>query len=135
MPPCSTSRCKSRRARESHGYDAEPFALFVVKNVVIAGIIMFLMYKFASYKGLPNVLIVMGILIVLFVFITKRMTFGRRIFAMGGNEKAAKLSGIKTERLTFYIFVIMGMLAALAGLIYRRAPQPGDAEGRRRHGA
>ena len=109
---------KSRRARESHGYDAEPFALFVVKNLVIAGIIMFLMYKFASYKGLPNVLIVMGILIVLFVFVTKRMTFGRRIFAMGGNEKAAKLSGIQTERLTFYIFMIMGMLAALAGLIY-----------------
>ncbi len=108
----------SRRNRESHGYDAEPFWLFVVKNVVIAGIILFVMYKFASYRGLPNVLIVMGFLIVLFVFFTKRMTFGRRIFAMGGNEKAAKLSGIHTERLTFYIFVIMGMLAALAGLIY-----------------
>jgi len=109
---------KSRRARESHGYDAEPFALFVIKNLVLAGIILFLMYKFASYRGLPNVLIVMGFLIVLFVFFTKRMTFGRRIFAMGGNEKAAKLSGIQTERLTFYIFCIMGMLAALAGLIY-----------------
>ena len=109
---------KSRRNRESHGYDAEPFSLFVVKNLVIAGIVLFLMYKFASYKGLPNVLIVMGILIALFVFITKRMTFGRRIFAMGGNVKAAALSGIKTERLTFFIFVIMGMLAALAGLIY-----------------
>jgi putative multiple sugar transport system permease protein len=109
---------KSRRARESHGYDAEPFALFVVKNLVMAGIILFLMYKFASYKGLPNVLIVMGVLIAAFVFVTKRMTFGRRIFAMGGNEKAAKLSGIQTERLTFYVFIIMGMLAALAGLIY-----------------
>jgi putative multiple sugar transport system permease protein len=109
---------QSRRSRESHGYEAEPFALFVAKNLVIAGIIMFLMYKFASYRGLPNVLIVMGILIALFVFITKRMTFGRRIFAMGGNEKAAKLSGIHTERLTFLVFVNMGMLAALAGLIY-----------------
>jgi putative multiple sugar transport system permease protein len=109
---------RSRWARESHGYDAEPFALFVVKNLVLAGIIMFLMYKFASYKGLPNVLIVMGVLIALFVFITKRMTFGRRIYAMGGNVKAAALSGILTERLTFYIFSIMGMLAALAGLIY-----------------
>jgi putative multiple sugar transport system permease protein len=109
---------RSRWDRESHGYAAEPFALFIVKNLVIAGIILFLMYKFASYKGLPNVLIVMGLLIALFVFITKRMTFGRRIFAMGGNLKAAALSGIQTERLTFFIFVIMGMLAALAGLIY-----------------
>ena len=107
-----------RRSRENHGYNAEPFVFFVLKNLVIAGIILFLMYKFASFRGLPNVLVVMGVLIALFVFVTKRMTFGRRIYAMGGNEKAAKLSGIHTERLTFLIFVIMGMLAALAGLIY-----------------
>ncbi|WP_144378215.1 multiple monosaccharide ABC transporter permease [Mesorhizobium amorphae] len=109
---------RARRAQESHSHETEPFGLFAIKNAIMAVIIMFLMYKFASYRGLPNVLIVMGILTALFVFITKRMTFGRRIFAMGGNIKAAALSGIKTERLTFYVFVIMGMLAALAGLIY-----------------
>jgi putative multiple sugar transport system permease protein len=109
---------KSRRDRESHGYEAEPFALFVIKNAVISAIVLFLIYMMASYRGLPNVLIVMGVLIALFVFITKRMTFGRRVYAMGGNVKAAALSGIKTERLTFYIFIIMGVLAALAGLIF-----------------
>jgi putative multiple sugar transport system permease protein len=109
---------KSRRSRESHGYEAEPFVFFAMKNLVISAIILFLMYKFASFRGLPNVLVVMGVLIALFVFITKRMTFGRRIYAIGGNVKAAALSGINTERLTFHIFVIMGMLAALAGLIY-----------------
>jgi putative multiple sugar transport system permease protein len=109
---------KSRRNRESHGYEAEPFALFVVKNAVISAIVLFLIYMMASYRGLPNVLIVMGVLIALFVFITKRMTFGRRVYAMGGNVKAAALSGIKTERLTFYIFIIMGVLSALAGLIF-----------------
>ncbi len=109
---------KSRRNRESHGYEAEPFSFFIVKNIVLGGIILFLMYKFASYKGLPNVLIVMGFLIAGFVFVTKRMTFGRRIYAMGGNIKAAALSGINTERLTFYVFSIMGALAGLAGLIY-----------------
>ncbi|MDP3896877.1 MAG: sugar ABC transporter permease [Mesorhizobium sp.] len=112
------SALRSRRNREAHGYEAEPFALFVVKNVVIGAMVLFLIYMLASYKGLPNVLIVMGILIALFVFVTKRMTIGRRIYAMGGNEKAAKLSGIKTERLTFYVFMIMGALAALAGLIF-----------------
>jgi len=109
---------KSRRNRESHGYDAEPFGFFVAKNVILAAIILFLFYELASYRGLPNVLIVMGVLIALFVFVTKRMTFGRRIYAMGGNVKAAALSGIHTERLTFYIFAIMGVLAALAGLIF-----------------
>lgn len=100
---------KSRGSREKHGFEAEPFSLFVIKNAVIAAMILFLVYMLASYKGLPNVLIVMSILIAAFVFITKRMTLGRRIFAMGGNEKAAKLSGIKTERLTFYVF-IMGVM-------------------------
>jgi putative multiple sugar transport system permease protein len=108
----------SRRSRESHGYEAEPFPLFAVKNVVISAIVLFLIYMMASYRGLPNVLIVMGLLIAFFVFLTRRMTFGRRIYAMGGNVKAAALSGVKTERLTFFVFVIMGALAALAGLIF-----------------
>jgi putative multiple sugar transport system permease protein len=109
---------RGRSRRKARGYESEPFALFVIKNVVIAALVLFFTYMLASYKGLPNVLVVMGVLIAGFVFITKRLTFGRRIYAMGGNLKAASLSGIKTERLTFYIFAIMGALAALAGMIY-----------------
>jgi putative multiple sugar transport system permease protein len=109
---------RGRSRRTARGYDNEPFALFVVKNLVIAGLVLFFTYMLASYKGLPNVLMVMGVLIAGFVFMTKRLTFGRRIYAMGGNLKAASLSGIKTERLTFYVFAIMGALAALAGMIY-----------------
>jgi putative multiple sugar transport system permease protein len=109
---------RGRARRQARGYETEPFALFVVKNAVIAGLVLFFTYMLASYKGLPNVLAVMGVLIALFVFVTRRLTFGRRIYAMGGNLKAAALSGIKTERLTFYVFAIMGALAALAGMIY-----------------
>jgi putative multiple sugar transport system permease protein len=67
---------------------------------------------------LPNVLIVMALLIAIFTFITNSTTLGRRIYALGGNEKAAKLSGINTKRLTFLTFANMGMLAALAGLVF-----------------
>jgi putative multiple sugar transport system permease protein len=109
---------RGRQRRKARGYESEPFALFVIKNVVISALVLFFIYMLASYKGLPNVLVVMSVLIAGFVFITKRLTFGRRIYAMGGNLKAASLSGIKTERLTFYIFAIMGALAALAGMIY-----------------
>lgn len=109
---------RGRARRTSRGYETEPFALFAAKNIVIAALVLFFTYMLASYKGLPNVLVVMGILIAGFVFLTKRLTFGRRIYAIGGNPKAAALSGIKTERLTFYIFAIMGALAALAGMIY-----------------
>jgi len=109
---------RTRARRTARGYETEPFALFALKNIVIAALVLFFTYMLASYKGLPNVLVVMGVLIAGFVFLTKRLTFGRRIYAIGGNPKAAALSGIKTERLTFYIFAIMGALAALAGMIY-----------------
>jgi putative multiple sugar transport system permease protein len=109
---------RGRANRERHGYAVEPLAVFVVKMGLVAALVLFFTYMLASYRGLPNVLIVMSVLTAFFVFLTRKMTLGRRIYAMGGNAKAALLSGIKTDRLTFYVFTIMGALAALAGLIF-----------------
>ena len=109
---------RARANRIKHGVHAEPQAFFLIKTGVFSALLIYFAYLLASYKGLPNVLIVMALLIVMFDFITSRTTIGRRIYAMGGNEKAAKLSGIKTERLSFYAFVNMGVLAALAGLVF-----------------
>lgn len=95
-----------------------PVGLFIVKNLAVVGAIMYLCYLMASYKGLPNVLIIVFVLIIFYTFITTQTVVGRRIYALGGNAKAAKLSGVNTERLTFYTFVNMGFLAALAGLIF-----------------
>jgi len=81
-------------------------------------VMVYFSYLLASYRGFPNVLAVMSVLIVAYTFITNRTVLGRRVYAVGGNEKAARLSGIKTERVSFYTFVNMGMLAALAGLIF-----------------
>ena len=108
---------RSRATRERHGYEAEPFALFAIKTLVIGALVLFLVYQFATYKGLPIVLVVMALLIALFVFVTKKTTIGRRVYAMGGNVKAAQLSGIKTDRLTLLVFINMGVLSALGGLI------------------
>jgi putative multiple sugar transport system permease protein len=91
---------------------------FALINLVFAGMIAVFSYLLASYRGLPNVLIVMLLLMLMYDFVTSRTTIGRRIYALGGNEKAARLSGINTERLTFYTFINMGVLAALAGLIF-----------------
>jgi putative multiple sugar transport system permease protein len=103
--------------RWSQATDTEPFALFIGKNAIFALLILFFSYQLASYKGLPEVLIIMGVLILIYAFVTTRMTIGRRIYALGGNRLAAQLSGIRTERLTFLTFVNMGVLAGLAGLI------------------
>ena len=107
----------ARRTRLRHGYDVESFTMFVAKTIVISALVLFFVYQFALYRGFPIVLVLMAILIGVFVFITKKMTVGRRVYAMGGNIKAAQLSGIKTERLTLLVFVNMGVLSALGGLI------------------
>jgi putative multiple sugar transport system permease protein len=109
---------KTRARRASHGVEVEPTGFFAFKNAVLFGVVMYATYLIASHRGLPNVLVIMGALIALYGFVTRRTVIGRQIYAVGGNEKAAKLSGIKTERLTFLTFVNMGVLAALAGLVF-----------------
>jgi putative multiple sugar transport system permease protein len=109
---------RERGNKVRYGAAAEPLGFLIGKNVVFAAAIVYFSYLLASYKGLPNVLVIMFVLMMVFDFITNRTTIGRRIYALGGNEKAARLSGIKTDRLSFYTFVTMGVLAALAGLVF-----------------
>lgn len=109
---------RSRRHALAHGMEAEPVALFALRQAAFAAAIVALAWLLASYKGLPNVLIIMALLMVLADFVTSRTVVGRRIYALGGNEKAARLSGVNTERLVFGTFVNMGVLAALAGLVF-----------------
>ncbi|MEZ5722025.1 MAG: multiple monosaccharide ABC transporter permease [Paracoccaceae bacterium] len=112
------SSFRSRVAQSRIAAPDEPMAVFLLKNALILVAINYFTYLMAGYRGLPNVLIVMALLIAAYSFISSRTTIGRRIYALGGNEKAAKLSGINTERLTFLTFVNMGVLAALAGLVF-----------------
>ncbi|KFG70387.1 multiple monosaccharide ABC transporter permease [Microvirga sp. BSC39] len=109
---------RSRSNQLKHAVETAPFGLFLFKNGLLAVLVIAFCYLMATYRGLPNVLVIMAVLIALYAFVTNRTTVGRRIYALGGNEKAAKLSGIKTERLTFLTFVNMGVLAGLAGLIF-----------------
>ncbi len=111
-------KLRGRAKLAKHGMAQEPYAFFLVKTLFFAAIILLLSYLLSTYKGLPNVLIVMAVLIVAYDFVTSRTTVGRRIYALGGNEKAARLSGVKTQRLAFLTFVNMGVLAALAGLVF-----------------
>ena len=106
------------RARDiEFGITPEPKGLFWGRTLIIAAATAFVGYQLASFRGLPNVLIVLIVLTILYAFFTENTVQGRRIYAVGGNEKAAKLSGIRTERLVFFCFVNMGVLAALAGLM------------------
>lgn len=108
---------RTRKNQEKYGFEVTPFYFFIAKNVAITAAVMGFCYLMASYKGIPNVLVILFPFVTIYAFITNQTVIGRRIYAMGGNEKAARLSGVNTPRLLFYTFVNMGALAALAGLI------------------
>ena len=91
---------------------------FIVKTAVIAGVIVFLCYWLAKYEGIPNVMVLLVALIGFYTFFTNQTVMGRHLYAMGGNAKAAQLSGIKTKRLLLTAFINMGFLAALAGVVF-----------------
>ena len=109
---------RQRKQAALHGIESSSMVLFVLKNLALSTAIIAFSYLLALYQGMPIVLIIMGVLVAFYTFIMNRTTIGRRIYAVGGNAKAAQLSGIKTERVIFFAFVNMGILAAFAGLMF-----------------
>jgi putative multiple sugar transport system permease protein len=109
---------RSRQARVRYQQQVEAFPLFVLKLVVIAAVVMWFAYQLATSRGLPIVLIILGVLISVYGVVTKRSVFGRHVYAIGGNLSAAQLSGVKVRWVNFWIFVNMGFLSAVAGVVY-----------------
>ena len=108
---------RSRREQLRYGFSVSPTSLFALRNVLITVGVMFLAYRIAGYNGLPMVALIAFILVGVFMFLTLRTVIGRRIYAVGGNAKAAMLSGVNSKLMVFLTFVNMGVLAALGGLI------------------
>jgi len=108
---------RTRRNQLKYGFEVTPFYFFVAKQVLLTAAVMGFCYLMASYKGIPNLLVIMFPLVVFYSFFTTQTVTGRRIYALGGNEKAARLSGVNTDKLLFLTFVNMGALAALAGTV------------------
>lgn len=107
-----------RRNKTKRGFSVEPIQYFIMKIVFMVLLIGILFWKFADYRGIPTVVIVLSVVIALFVFISKNTVIGRYIYAVGGNAKSAKLSGINAERVVFIVHIIMGGLSGLAGLVF-----------------
>jgi putative multiple sugar transport system permease protein len=109
---------KKRRKQREYRFDLLPKGLWIAKLAAIAAALMAFTIVFALYRGLPNILVVLGILIVGYQFVASRTIQGRHIYALGGNAKAAKLSGIKTEWVMFWIYTNMAVLAAIAAVVF-----------------
>lgn len=108
---------RSRNTRRKYQFAEIPMWQTVLKLAVILLIVWFFFYKLGCYNGIPFVLILMGILVAIYHFITTKTVAGRQIYALGGNAKAAKLSGINTDRVFFWVYTNMGMLCAIAGIV------------------
>ncbi|MCC3269350.1 sugar ABC transporter permease [Arthrobacter gengyunqii] len=112
------SGIRQRMIRRRHQLVDEPLLWFAAKLALTAGMVLFITYLLASYRGTPIVLVILGLLTVGYSAVMNRSVWGRHIYAMGGNLHAAELSGINTKRTTFTVFINMGVLAALAGLVF-----------------
>jgi putative multiple sugar transport system permease protein len=107
-----------RRNKTRNELHTLPMSYFVIKLVAMSAIIVLLCVQFARYRGLPTIAGILGVTAVVFTFITKNTIFGRYIYAVGGNQRSAKLSGINSERVVFLVHVIMGGLCGLAGMAF-----------------
>lgn len=111
------SEMKNTGTRKKYGFPVNPAWQIVLKEAVILLVVWFFFYKLSRYNGIPFVLVIMGGLVAFYHFITSRTVAGRQIYALGGNVKAAKLSGINTEKVFFWVYTNMGILCAVAGIV------------------
>ena|ERR1700754_913859 len=121
---------RQRAGRLGYGQVVDPLPIFVLKIVAAAVIVMAVVVQLARFRNLPWVLVLLAVLVLGYTLLTTRSVFGRHIYAIGGNLSAATLSGVKVKSVTFWIFVNMGVLAALAGVIFAgRLNQAGPTAG------
>ncbi|MET7424541.1 multiple monosaccharide ABC transporter permease [Dactylosporangium sp. NPDC005555] len=121
---------RARRARIGYGQAVDSVPVFVAKIAGASVVLMFIVVQLARFKNLPWVLVLLAALVLAYTLISQRTVFGRHIYAVGGNLQAAGLSGVKVKSVTFWIFVNMGLLSAIAGVIFAgRLNQAGPTAG------
>ncbi|ALQ29267.1 multiple monosaccharide ABC transporter permease [Glutamicibacter soli] len=122
------SAWRTRQGRVKYGQQVESMAMFLGKNLLSAAIILWFFWQIATSRGMPIVLIILGVLIIAYHVLTTKTVFGRHVYAIGGNLSAAKLSGVNIKKINFWIFINMGMLAGVAGVVFSsrsNGAQPG----------
>ncbi|MCI8784122.1 MAG: sugar ABC transporter permease [Dorea sp.] len=108
---------KKIKTQQKYGFAMVPVWQTGVKLAATLLIIWFVFFKIASYNGVPIILIIMAVIVGIYHFITSKTVAGRQVYALGGNEKAARLSGINTKKVYFWVYTNMGFLAAIAGIV------------------
>lgn len=108
---------KNRISAKTKDYATAPLATEVIKMFIVCAVVIWIFYKLAQYKGIPTSLIWIAVVLVAYGYITSKTTMGRYLYAVGGNEKATKLSGIDPRKVYFFAYVNMGLMSGLAGIL------------------
>jgi len=108
---------RKRAARAKYGFPVEPLAVSILRMAVAGVLILGFVYLMNSYKGIPVPFVMVIVLALIFTFLSKNTTFGRQVYAIGGNPEAARLSGIDIKRKVLIVFVLCNTLAAVAALV------------------
>lgn len=121
---------RNRQGRIRYGQKVEPLTVFVLKYALGVVVVMFMAVQLARFKNMPWVLVLLGVLVLGSTLVMNRAVFGRHVYALGGNPLAARLSGIKVKSVSFWLFVNMGVLSAIAGIVFAgRLNQAGPTAG------
>ncbi|AAT88135.1 sugar ABC transporter permease [Leifsonia xyli subsp. xyli] len=111
---------RTRRTQTKMGSDKAPLWVSTFKVIVLDALVVYFTFLFAGGRvgtSFPVSGIILGVLIIVYSFVTRSTIFGRHIYAVGGNSHAAELSGVKIKRVNFFVMMNMSVLAALAGMI------------------
>ena len=107
----------SRRNKIRKNYTVQSRGSFIAKLVVLSIVIFIIGQFLARDRGLPVVLILLGVIIAVYSYFTQNTVPGRYLYAIGGNEKAARLSGVNTKNVMFFAYTNMGFISAVAALV------------------
>jgi len=109
---------RNRSGKKKNDGILMPFPLFTMKLIALCGVVLLFTYWLALYRGIPSILVLLTVIYLIYNFFTTQTVYGRHLYAMGGNKKAAELSGIKTKRLLLFAFINMGFLSAVSGIVF-----------------
>jgi putative multiple sugar transport system permease protein len=108
----------NRKKTQAYNFEVLPMNMFILKLVGVSLLIAGITWVMAGYQGLSWAALILIVVVLIYSYITSRTVVGRHIYAVGGNPEAAQLNGISVKKITFLVFGSMGLLTAVAGILY-----------------
>ena len=123
------SEFKNRKTKQSYNFEVLSGQIFTIKLVFVSALLACVTWVLAGYNGISWTLVIVGVVVVIYDFITTQTVLGRHIYAVGGNPDAAELSGINVKKIIYVVFGSMGLMAGLSGILFASRLQSATTTG------